>query len=406
MAKNLFSVPIFFIVFRETLEAAIIVSVLLGLVEQLIYKEGKHPALPATIATSTEAGVTEGSSDTDSKNGSNAGRSRSASTGLVEDDTIQRRRLLRRMRIQIFVGAAIGLLIALAIGAAFIAVWFTKASDLWSRSEELWEGIFNLIASLMIFIMGISVLKMDRAKVKWRIKLTKAFDGGKIDKEATTGKWVLLVLPLVTVMREGLEAVVFVGGVSLGQPATSIPIAAIVGIICGLVCGFLIYQFASRTALTVFLVVMTNFLLLIGAGLFSKAVGNFEMHAFSTLLGSDADDAGGTGPGSYDVRGNVWHLDCCASESTGNDQGWTIFTAIFGWSNNGSLGTILSYVFYWIAVIAALIYLKFSEGRTSLFGRHSAAARKRQERRAEKAAEHSREEKSDEVGINELSRRT
>lgn len=45
-----------------------------------------------------------------------------------------------------------------------------------------------------------------------------------------------------------MEAVVFVGGVSLGQPATSIPIAAIVGLICGLVCGFLIYTFASRTS--------------------------------------------------------------------------------------------------------------------------------------------------------------
>lgn len=80
---------------------------------------------------------------------------------------------------------------------------------------------------------------------------------------------------------------------------------------------------------------MTNLLLLIGAGLFSKAVGNFEMHEFSVLLGQDIDDAGGTGPGSYDVRGNVWHLDCCdSSDRTG--QGWTIFTAIFGWSNNAS----------------------------------------------------------------------
>lgn len=26
----------------------------------------------------------------------------------------------------------------------FIAVWFTKASDLWSKSEELWEGLFDL----------------------------------------------------------------------------------------------------------------------------------------------------------------------------------------------------------------------------------------------------------------------
>ncbi|KAJ3572927.1 hypothetical protein NP233_g2756 [Leucocoprinus birnbaumii] len=422
MGKNLFSVPIFFIVFRETLEAAIIVSVLLGMVEQLVYGDGK--ATPPSTSLAGNEGT-----DTDGANGLNT-QTRSFS-GLVEDNTIQRRKLLRRMRIQIFIGSAIGLFIALAIGAAFIAVWFTKASDLWSKSEALWEGrifnparfrdpvaltqaglagIFNLVASLMIFAMGISVLKMDRAKVKWRVKLTRAFDGNRLDTGANTGKWVLLVLPLVTVMREGLEAVVFVGGVSLGEPATAIPIATIVGIICGLVCGFLIYEFASRTALTVFLVVMTNFLLLIGAGLFSKAVRNFEGRAFSMLLGADADDAVGTGPGSYDVRGNVWHLDCCAS-SNSSDQGWSIFSAIFGWNNNGTLGTILAYVFYWIAVIIALIYLKFSEGRTSLLGRQSAAARKREERRAQKAVEHDHDhdhekEKEDHVGhgINELSR--
>jgi len=221
----------------------------------------------------------------------------------------------------------------------------------------------------------------------------------EVDKETTTGKWVLFVLPFVTVMREGLEAVIFVGGVSLGQPATSIPIAAIVGIVCGLVCGFLIYQFASRTALTVFLVVMTNFLLLIGAGLFSKAVGNFQEHAYNTLLGGDVDDAGGTGPGSYPVQGNVWHLDCCGTQPTAGG-GWSIFTAIFGWSNNGSLGTILSYVFYWIAVMAALIFLKFREGRTTFLGHESAAGRRRKEIRAQ----HSHEKGEPEVEVNELPR--
>jgi high-affinity iron transporter len=45
-----------------------------------------------------------------------------------------------------------------------------------------------------------------------------------------------------------MEAVVFVGGVSLGQPAASIPIATIVGIVCGLIIGGLIYAFASRTS--------------------------------------------------------------------------------------------------------------------------------------------------------------
>lgn len=46
----------------------------------------------------------------------------------------------------------------------------------------------------------------------------------------------------------GIEGVVFVGGVALGQPAKSIPIAAIVGLVCGLICGYLIYQFASRSS--------------------------------------------------------------------------------------------------------------------------------------------------------------
>ena len=38
-------------------------------------------------------------------------------------------------------------------------------------------GIFELIASLIIFVMGVSMLKMDRAKAKWRVKLQKAFAG-------------------------------------------------------------------------------------------------------------------------------------------------------------------------------------------------------------------------------------
>ena len=69
-----------------------------------------------------------------------------------------------------------------------------------------------------------------------------------MDGRTKAGKWALLILPLITVLREGVEAVVFVGGVSLGQPATSIPLAAIVGIICGIIIGYLIYSFASRTS--------------------------------------------------------------------------------------------------------------------------------------------------------------
>lgn len=81
----------------------------------------------------------------------------------------------------------------------------------------------------------------------------------------------------------GLEAVIFVGGVAVGEPATAIPLATIMGIICGLACGYLIYAFASRTTFTIFLIVLTNLLLLIGAGLFSRAVRQLQANTFNNM---------------------------------------------------------------------------------------------------------------------------
>lgn len=86
-----------------------------------------------------------------------------------------------------------GLMSPIYSGAAFIAVWFTKVVDLFSSAEELWEGVFSLIAyvcyisgqtvllnilfsSILIFVMGLTMLRMDRAKEKWRVKLTDAFE--------------------------------------------------------------------------------------------------------------------------------------------------------------------------------------------------------------------------------------
>ncbi|KAJ1304661.1 hypothetical protein OPQ81_005800 [Rhizoctonia solani] len=369
MAKNVFSVPIFFILFRESLEASIIVAVLLSLVEQIVLKSGTgHPSLSSQAQ----------------RYGSNPSLGRARTRESKAESNVQphaqdhgpgaqvlletKRRLIRKMRLQVLTGAATGLVIALAIGAAFIAVWFTKVVDLFSAAEDLWEGVFSLIASILIFVMGLTMLRMDRAREKWRIKLSDAFEGKMGNASGKNGKWILFILPFITVLREGLEAVVFVGGVSLGQSAMSIPLAAIVGLICGLLVGYLIYASSSRTSLSMFLVASTSFLLLIGAGLFSKSVGAFERYKFNTKVGSDVAEAG-NGPGSYDVVGNIWHLNCCNPENKTDALGWSIFNAIFGWSNNGSIGTVLSYVFYWIAAIATLVMMKHQEGRSNLFNR-------------------------------------
>lgn len=373
MAKDLFSVSIFFIVFRETIEAAIIVSVLLSFVEQLM-----------------TSGQLAGKRSNDGE-----------VNGELEEDageTARLKRLIRRMRLQIWAGAGAGLLIALAIGGAFIAVFYTKLSDLWSKSEELWEGIFSIISAILIFVMGLAFLKMDRSRVKWRIKLAQAFDDKimstgllndqnpeeeiQAKKQARNGKWALFLLPFVTVVREGIEAVVFVGGVALGQSGTSIPIAAITGLGAGALVGYLIYRTGSSSALHWFLIGSTYFLFLIGAGLMSKAVWYLQYYRFAAKVGGDVAESG-NGPGSYQVAGNVWHLTYGNPEAgaVGTNGGWQIFNSILGWNNDASLGSILSYVFYWFAVMLALVYNKWSEGRFTFFGKGSGAYHRRMERR-------------------------
>ncbi|GAA5976211.1 hypothetical protein JCM10908_005418 [Rhodotorula pacifica] len=352
---NVFSVPIFIITLRETIEAAIIVSVLLGLVESLVHDK----------AASSEIDAVE----------------------QLGDD--EKKKIIRRMRMQIWAGAIIGLFIALCIGAAFIAVFFTTLNDIWGKTEEIWEGTFSLIACVIIFIMGVTMLRIDRSKLKWKAKLAGAFDN-KVDtsaltskdrREARNSKWTLFLLPFITVLREGLEAVVFVGGVSLGQSAKSIPLAAICGILVGFVIGYLIYISGSRVNLSIFLVISTNVLFLLGAGLMSKAVFFFQTYIYVHGVGGDVAETG-SGPGSFDpTDGLVWHLPYGNPENNLSGEGWSIFNSILGWTNNATVGSVLAYCFYWIACIATLIYMKWSEGRTTIFGLKSAAWHRRAARR-------------------------
>ncbi len=87
--------------------------------------------------------------------------------------------------------------------------------------------------------MGVTMLRLEGKRVKWRIKMMQAFEqkghcahhrlrrGSERDAQDQGRALGVAVAPLITVLREGIEAVVFVGGVSLGQSADSIPIAAI-----------------------------------------------------------------------------------------------------------------------------------------------------------------------------------
>ena len=144
-------------------------------------------------------------------------------------------------------------MICIIIGAGMIGGFYSLGVDKWAQAEKIWDGVFAIIASVIITIMGAALLRISKLQDKWRAKLAKALDEQQSSGTRSHGKkfkywsekYAMFLLPFITVMREGLEAVIFIGGVGLTLPATSFPLAVICGLLAGALIGVIIYKWVG-----------------------------------------------------------------------------------------------------------------------------------------------------------------
>ncbi|KAI8922446.1 iron permease FTR1 family-domain-containing protein [Powellomyces hirtus] len=356
---NYFSIPAFFVLFRETLEAAIIISVLLTFCKQ-----------------------------------------------MFANDPV----MYRRLRKQVWLGTALGLAIVIIVAAVIIGVFYALSENIWEKHEMVWEGALAIIATFIITIVGVVMLKSSRVEhqEKWRLKLMKEMDARRRpvadkDSEAATSssaetlpkdsatatatapaaakrtflqrfaprvaemasseKYALFFVPFITILREGIEAVVFMGGIGLAEETKSLPIAAITGILVGALLGVALYVGGSRIKLKYFFIASTALLFIIAAGLFARGIRSLEADRWfkSLLYPSGSGDDGAAIP--VNIRDQaLWYLTCCDPR----DKGWSIFQALAGWSNIGTKASVSGYCMYWVAVIVWLVSIKFVEHKRKL----------------------------------------
>lgn len=288
---QVFSVPAFFILFRETLEASIILSVMLTLINK-----------------------------------------------LVEDASTR-----KRMKRQVWAGVVAGVATSMAAATVFLSLYYTVAKKAWDNSEALWEGILGLIAVVLITLMAFSMIRVDTWRAKWERKLTKVTVEAlnrERDVQSKKSKYALFLIPFTVVVREGVEAVIFLGGIGLEGSGTAYPIPAVVGALCGVLVGYLLYKGGNHVAFKGFLGAATLLLLVIAAGLFAGSVHELEEYT--------------------DNEHFLWQLKCCDPE--GNNV-WSLLNAVVGWRNEATKGTLSSYIMYWAFVVATLVFLRFKWNR-------------------------------------------
>ncbi|KAH7387649.1 hypothetical protein KP509_16G034500 [Ceratopteris richardii] len=293
---QIFSVPAFFILFRETLEASIVLSVMLTLIDK-----------------------------------------------IVED-----RNSRRSMKRKAWAGVVSGVALSLATAAIFLSLYYTVAKQAWEKSEPLWEGVLGLIAVVLITLMAFSMIRVDTWREKWERKLTKvtldAVNKEELNPEHEVGsrrrKWALFLIPFTVVVREGVEAVIFLGGIGLEGSGTAYPLPAVVGGACGVFIGYVLYRGSGRVALKAFLGAATLLLLVIAAGLFAGSVHELEEYT--------------------DNEHFLWKLRCC--DPDGNNV-WSLLQALVGWRNEATRGTLSAYIVYWVVVLLALLFLRYKWSR-------------------------------------------
>lgn len=109
----------FFIVFRETLETAIIAAILLSFLKKAF--------------------------------------------DVPEGD----RAAYLRLRRHVWLGLISGFVLILAIGGGMIGAFYRLGVDAWAQSEGLWEGIFALVASVIITVCTFnSLFSTDQIRIK------------------------------------------------------------------------------------------------------------------------------------------------------------------------------------------------------------------------------------------------
>lgn len=320
--EDYFSFQIFFIFLRESLEIVVIVSILLTIVKQGLSVEDDSPfegssssaGLPSpntnTNADSTTAFLQAGPSDGNAIGTSaTAANNKSRPLNVEEEEeiyeysnelrdqdresdehTADNVKLYQKLKIQILAGGAFGLLLCMLIGGAFVSIFYHIGTDLWTLSEHYYEGVLSLVASVIISVMGLFFLRMGKLREKFRVKLASIIyskDNNLLGNKTQKGvkfseKYSFFILPFITTLREGLEAVVFIGGIGIDQPLSSIPLSMVLATAISTVFGIFFFRYSSSLSLKICLVVATCFLYLIAAGCFPKVYGNLNCKTTST----------------------------------------------------------------------------------------------------------------------------
>lgn len=229
---------------------------------------------------------------------------------------------------KVWLGTAAAALVSVLSG---VAIFLILGQTELGSSQEVLEGSFMLLAVGILTWMTIWMKRQSsNLSGSLKRKVQEALSHGSV--------WTLTTLAFATVIREGIETVLFIAGTSQTSTIGQVLSGVVLGIGTAAIIGYVLYRGTYRLPLKAFFNGMSLLLILMAAGLAASGV-----HAFQEI--------------SWIPEGfSVWNTHAIVSQDS---MLGSLFKAIFGYRDNPN---IVMVIMYWVYLIPALIaYFKPSQ---------------------------------------------
>lgn len=169
-------------------------------------------------------------------------------------------------------GSAFAICVAGAV-LVLVLVNVVKSELLEGDSEILVEGIVGLVAAVLIGYVALSMGNILGLHNKIEARIQANVDASE---EAGVTSNMIFFLAFTAVAREGLETIIFFVGIGANYPSESLPLPALLGAVIGGICGVALYRFGGHLTMERFFKVMMLLLVLIGAGVWTNAIHDLQ----------------------------------------------------------------------------------------------------------------------------------
>lgn len=232
----------------------------------------------------------------------------------------------------VYVGMAAGILASVFGAFLFNAI----AGGFTGRAEEVFEGVTMLIGAALLTTMIFWMMGQRHIAAELEDKVAVQLGGAH--------RFGLFALVFVSILREGIETVIFLGAASFASADNSL-VGALLGITAAVILGYALFVGSRKINIKKFFNATSILLILFAAGLVAYGVHELqEAHVIPVLVE------------------HVWDINpMVVVEGTypllhENGHVGSVLKGLFGYNGNPSLLEVLSYLTYLMA--AAGLWLR------------------------------------------------